>query len=494
MKNKFVRLLPLVLLLCIYALSVFPGIIKGYTAFTFDNGRDMLVTYRLIYEKKLTLIGPTTGIDGVFHGAWWYYFLVIPFLLFQGNPQGVVFSVAICGLLGLIILYFLLRKMFNQRMAFLGGLIYATSPEIIGRYSQIGHNDLEVFLGILSLLFLYLYVKSERKNNIFLGLFGLMSAFIFEFEFAYGMFILAFSILFFFIFFCRGVKKFIWFFAFLFVPLIPRILFELKHGFLMTKTLVNYFFHPVARMYNGGLQDRFFNRASIFSQFWKDLFRPELAFLAAVALILVVIFIPQIIKTKDKKLKSIGIFSIGVSLFIFICFLYYKDVIWGNYLNGIMVYFITLVCFAVFFLEKKIKFGKYLTFLAAFLIFFSFAFNFKNNLAKREWLGDYSVMRNQLEIINSVKNDSINSNFGLGVYSASGFSYPYDYWFLWFEKFHQIPRPKSLWHDKINYLIIEPDDRKILIDKWMERNMDKNAKLLERIKIVDVVVEKWKLD
>lgn len=272
------------------------------------------------------------------------------------------------------------------------------------------------------------------------------------------------------------------------------MIFELKHHFLMTNTFINYLLHPSTQMYSGALSDRFFNRLSIFSQFWKDLFQPEFAFLAAMMIMLVIIFLPNAVKTKDKKQKLIFIFSFGASIFVFTCFLYYKDVLWGYYINGIMAYFIFIACFAMFSLEKIIKFGKYITSLVIFLILSAFTINFMNNLRVKEWIGDYSVMRNQLNIINYIQKDSADKKtYALGVYSGTGFSYAYDYWFLWLEKFHGTARPKSLWQTQINYLIIEPDDRKILVDKWMERNMNKNAKLINRKKIVDVVVEKWGL-
>ena len=54
--------------------------------YTFDQGRDFLKTIEIVRDRNLTLIGPTTGAAGVFHGAWWYYYLSIPHILFQGHP------------------------------------------------------------------------------------------------------------------------------------------------------------------------------------------------------------------------------------------------------------------------------------------------------------------------------------------------------------------------------------------------------------------------
>src|SRR3990167_10170849 len=56
--------------------------------YTYDQGRDFLKAAEIVLYKNPTFIGPTTGIQGLFHGAWYYYILVIPFILFGGAPIG----------------------------------------------------------------------------------------------------------------------------------------------------------------------------------------------------------------------------------------------------------------------------------------------------------------------------------------------------------------------------------------------------------------------
>ena len=46
--------------------------------FHYDQGRDALVIWDLINKGKLFLIGPTTGLAGVFRGPF-YYYLIAPF-------------------------------------------------------------------------------------------------------------------------------------------------------------------------------------------------------------------------------------------------------------------------------------------------------------------------------------------------------------------------------------------------------------------------------
>src|SRR5947208_1108732 len=74
------------------------GIFSNSFAFTYDVGRDMLEIRNIVVNHHLTLIGQTTGIQGIFYGPWWYYILVVPFTLSGGNPQGIAFFIALTGI------------------------------------------------------------------------------------------------------------------------------------------------------------------------------------------------------------------------------------------------------------------------------------------------------------------------------------------------------------------------------------------------------------
>ena len=54
--------------------------------FYFDQGRDALVIWRLLHEGKFFLIGPVTGLDGIFLGPFYYYLIAPLYLLGGGSP------------------------------------------------------------------------------------------------------------------------------------------------------------------------------------------------------------------------------------------------------------------------------------------------------------------------------------------------------------------------------------------------------------------------
>jgi hypothetical protein len=64
-----------------------PSIWHHEVIFTYDQARDFLAGARIIIDKNPVFIGPTTGIGGLFHGAWWYYFTAVIYLFFWINTD-----------------------------------------------------------------------------------------------------------------------------------------------------------------------------------------------------------------------------------------------------------------------------------------------------------------------------------------------------------------------------------------------------------------------
>ena len=100
-KNKFLFLF-FIAILAYCTVRITPIYQQTYP-YTFDQGRDFLKVEEIIRYKNLTLLGPTTGAMGVYHGVQWYYFLAIPYLLFNGAPQGFIYFILIITLIYIFI-------------------------------------------------------------------------------------------------------------------------------------------------------------------------------------------------------------------------------------------------------------------------------------------------------------------------------------------------------------------------------------------------------
>src|SRR3989344_6497659 len=82
---------------------------QGFFAFTYDQGSDFLKVAQIIYDGKIMLIGPTTGLQGIFYGPWWYYFLSPLLYLSGGDPQKVSIFFAVLGIFTTLGIYFFIK-------------------------------------------------------------------------------------------------------------------------------------------------------------------------------------------------------------------------------------------------------------------------------------------------------------------------------------------------------------------------------------------------
>ncbi|HKC04625.1 MAG TPA: hypothetical protein VKC54_02030, partial [Patescibacteria group bacterium] len=84
--------------------------INQILGFYYDQGRDGLVIWDLIHKGKFFLIGPTTGIAGIFRGPF-YYYLIAPFYwLGRGNPVWPDVFLAFTSVSALALAYYLAKK------------------------------------------------------------------------------------------------------------------------------------------------------------------------------------------------------------------------------------------------------------------------------------------------------------------------------------------------------------------------------------------------
>lgn len=77
-----------IIILAILALALFVRVyrIDELLGFYYDQGRDALIIWDLWQNHKFFLIGPTTGIEGIFRGPWYYWLIAPAYLLGSGNP------------------------------------------------------------------------------------------------------------------------------------------------------------------------------------------------------------------------------------------------------------------------------------------------------------------------------------------------------------------------------------------------------------------------
>lgn len=125
---------------------------------------------------------------GLYHGAWWYYFLAIPYVIFNGLPIGFSLFLFIVNLILTGLFFFFLVKNFDFLTGIFFLLIVAGSPYLISTSSFVISS---VFvIPFLLFLFYSTYQFLKTRKVIYQFLIFLSLGFVFEAEIPFGLFLI----------------------------------------------------------------------------------------------------------------------------------------------------------------------------------------------------------------------------------------------------------------------------------------------------------------
>ncbi len=221
--------------------------IMDYMTFLGDEGRDVLIVYRILHGN-LTLLGPTASVGGFFLGPIYYYFMA-PFLwLFNYNPVGPAIMVALFGIATVWLIYKVGKEFFGSSVGLIAAGLYAISPLVVN-YSRSSWNPNP--MPFFSLLTLYLIYKALKANSLKLFI---LSGFLFgiTMQLHYlalflGIIIFAYILLFQFVysknnFISKTFKQYLFIFLGFIVGWSPFLAFEFRHGFTNIIRIFNFVF------------------------------------------------------------------------------------------------------------------------------------------------------------------------------------------------------------------------------------------------------------
>src|SRR3989304_8107942 len=88
-----------------------------FVTFLGDQGRDAIIIKRIVTLEHFPAIGAPSSLGQIFLGPF-YYYLITPFLLlFNFNPVGPAFGVALISLIGIVMAFFVIKKEINYLTA-----------------------------------------------------------------------------------------------------------------------------------------------------------------------------------------------------------------------------------------------------------------------------------------------------------------------------------------------------------------------------------------
>ncbi|MBI2086494.1 glycosyltransferase family 39 protein [Candidatus Daviesbacteria bacterium] len=421
----------------------------GNFIFNMDNGRDMVDVREMVILKKLRLTGPNTPIEGVYDGPFWYYLLAIPFIITSGDPYGSILMQIILWAIGG---FYLLNLTYRFGiLAFLSvGFLWISSNFIVLASLYAFNPNPVIFLTPLLIFLIEKYITSQKLR--YAAMMWFLAGLFFNFEMNFGVFVPLIIILAIFIskknFLFKDYKFWIGAAFFLFC-LLPQIIFDLRHQFIMLNGLI---YHLNSEGAATNFLKRFYNLANIF----YFVYVPTVLNVKPLATAILIISIPIFFNFfYQKKRDLVVIIALMFIITPLVGYLFLPVAVNPWHFGGEMVAVIILVGFIIFKLWQ-FNLGKIFSLgLSLALITYS-ALNVLNffMVDRGKPNMDPSVLRNKLLAIDFVYKYANGKNFKVYTYLPSVYDYPYQYLIWWYglQKFGFLPEDYAYAPNKPQYI------------------------------------------
>lgn len=455
LKLKWGRLLPVLFLSVIVSFAVairLIPILTGRFFFHFDPARDWLWVRDLVILKRPTLIGPWASLQGIFYGPLTYYFLAIFFWLFNGHPIGGSVYVLLANSVALVIFFYFLRRVFNNRVAFFGLILLSFSSISLHTSTFIFPSNHSILLTVLFLLPLYRLTKGAVQALpwvfFLVGLGVHVNLFWPVFLIPYVIFL---------VYWLRvklslqlAIKSLVLFLT----PLLPQIVFDLRHEFLQTKSLLA-FISGQNQSLGGNLTflPQIIDRLKLFFSIYQQSVGVQQVYITLFLLALVSLtYLASFRKSNNLEQKRFLVSLIALIGFFFIEAVIFPAQFKLWYIYGLAPIFALLVSVVFDQLYSATSIAQLLV--IGYLFFFSLS-NVQIFLPKLDpkIKEDMGLFKNQQEVVSRVLEMGRDDIYAVYTYTEPIYDYPYQYLFWWWKRqTGQGPVKYSYLPDKYEYV------------------------------------------
>lgn len=460
--------------------------------YTYDQGRDFFAARNIVVNKDIVLIGPTTGAQGVFHGAWWYYFLALPFLLFGGSPIGFYYFIALAGLVQGVVMAGYLKKYISPYVSLLFLALVSVSPYFI-KTSVFAINSILTLPFILILLTsLYAYFKDKDLKYLFLM--ALSAGMIAEAEVAFGIFLFPSLLVGAFVskngkLFFGSMRKIVTIVGGVAFAMMLRILFELKNNFLQTKALTNFWGaeNTQPKQFIHVIKDRF----ELFQAYYLEIFPKELMLVGVVLFIAAVIGYWKGYRKLEEFQKKWVSFVALLTILLFIISLVYKNsFFWAYYFEGIHFIFIALIAVGMYCLYSvypRVSSGIILGVVSVMMVFG--AMRAQSEYGKKI---DVMGLKMHVDAIDYLYGKVGTGPFCLRMYTPPVLTHTYNYLLDQQSRTGKGTYPRSEYMNNECWYFIESDSFAQRRTDWILNNIPEGAEKAEDHQISkDLIIQKW---
>lgn len=419
-----------VFLILIFALFLRILNINSLLAFHYDQGRDALVIWDLIHNGKLFLIGPTTGLAGVFRGPFYYYLITPFYYLGQGNPVYPAIFLIILSVVAICLMYYLVSKFQDKQSALIAIILASFSYYLVMASRWLSNPTPMLFLSMVLVWGMYLVLKNKQYGWFIIAIVTGLS--LFSFGSAGELFYIP-TILIILIINWKNkptLKTFLISGALFIFTFSPLLIFDMKHDGILRSGITKNFIEEKSFVIPS---IQFIKERTVF---YYDSFSVKLfhsrgkteKILLTILLIFFIFYAPALYKNKFTKIILILLLSPIVGLY------FYQgnnNNFYEYYLTGYYMIYIFLTSLILGKLWKINFIGKIfvMLFLLTFLRnnYYPLKFKLTDKSNNPNSLG----FTNQLQAIDYIAKDSINNKFNIDVYVPPVISYSYDYLFKW---------------------------------------------------------------
>lgn len=475
LKNKKVeKKLFILLIFLVIFLSLFPRsieVLNQNPVFGFDNGREMLAAKQIIVDHKPILIGTevgagSAGITGIFHGPVYYYMLTIPFLLFNGNPQGGVYLMFIFGLLTVIFSYFLGEKLFGKHIGTLLILLTSMSPVLIAQSRFIWSPNPPPLFILLSYYFTYMFTQNKKKVNIFLASF--FAGFVYNFELGIAVPMSLALVMYSIFIFKRNLKSYVFLLLGFMFAYLPMFIFEARHNFLGLRGILLYLVSHKSSSTHTSIYYLSDHIKSFIDGFQNTFSINQYSLLFLIILIVVCTYF--VFKEKNIKLKHFMMFlflQIPVTFFVFS---FLKNTVYGIYLLHLNLLYLLFFCYIAYSLLTQKKIKPLIIMLVLIFVFLIAGISNAIITSVHDYpdYGGTAKINGKIDAIDYIYKEAKGKPFGLLVFTPPVYTYPYDYLLWWYgkRKYNYMPYKEK---KGTVFLLIETDSYQPWTYKgWLE--------------------------
>ncbi len=335
--------------------------------FEFAHDADLYswIVKDILVNHHFRLIGQLTSAPGIFIGPLFYYLIAPFFVLFKMDPIGAAVPAIIIGICTIFSFYFVLSKVFNKDAGIIGAFLYAVLTVTVSNDRWMVPT---ITTSIWTIWYFYAILMLSEGNFSVLWLLGLLVGLIWDIHIALIPTLVAIPVAMWVAKKMPSLKQSLRFLITFFLTSLPLILFEVRHHFSQTISLMNNFKGP--SIGPTGIQKFQLVLGMIAKNLNALLLAPQSLNLVASYFLLLAILISPFFLIKKKILsirQVIPLYAwiLGVIFFFSLS----SSPISEYYFTNLNIIFLALVTLLWYLLYKSSQIGKMVLFLVLGIVF-----------------------------------------------------------------------------------------------------------------------------